>query len=154
MIATIIIDDHSLFNDGLNLILKEAGGFSVLEQIYDSRQAYHKCFALKPDLVIVDYNMPHLNRLEVVKQLKMLNYETKIVIVSMYAEKKEISLFKEVGVDGYINKTASSNDLITGLKAVISGKSIFISNNVQKAFKMCFWDLWDRLFIIPIKRKL
>lgn len=131
-IQTVIIDDHTLFNDGLSLILKESGHFKVIEQIYDSRQAFFKCFSLQPQLIMIDYNMPYLNGLEVVKQLKTLNYNTKIVIVTMYADKKEILLFKEAGVDGYINKTASSNDLIAGLKAVISGKSIFISNNVQK----------------------
>jgi DNA-binding NarL/FixJ family response regulator len=89
---TIIIDDHALFNDGMNLILKESGSFEVIEQIYDSRQAQSKCFSLKPELIIVDYNMPHLNGLEVVRQLNRLGIDTKTVIVSMYADKKEIEL--------------------------------------------------------------
>ena len=71
--TTIIIDDHTLFNDGLRLILKESKSFEVIEQIYDSRHAYHKCFTLMPGLTIVDYNMPYLNGPEVVKQLKSLN---------------------------------------------------------------------------------
>jgi chemotaxis response regulator CheB len=53
----------------LNLILKESGFFEVIEQIYDSRQAQIKCFSLKPELVIMDYNMPYINGLEVVRQL-------------------------------------------------------------------------------------
>ena len=129
---TIIIDDHSLFNDGLNLILSESGQFDVIMQVYDSRQAYHKCFSLRPELVMIDYNMPNLNGLEVVKQLNSLNYDWKIVIVSMYADKKEISLFKELGVHGYINKTTPSFELIEALKAIINGENIFISNMVGK----------------------
>jgi DNA-binding NarL/FixJ family response regulator len=129
---TIIVDDHSLFNDGLRLILKESKAFEVIEQIYDSRQAYHKCFALMPALIIVDYNMPHLNGLEVVKQLKSLQYEKKVVIVSMYADKKELSLFEAVGVDGYMTKTTPANILVTSLKKILAGEKVFVTNNFNK----------------------
>ena len=132
MNSTIIIDDHSLFNDGLSLILKESG-FKVIEQVYDSRQAYFKCYSLRPNLVIIDYNMPHLNGLEVVKQINSLDYGCKIVIVSMYADKKEIALFKEEGVDGYINKTTPAAELIQALNAILSGEKVFISNSIVKS---------------------
>ncbi len=127
-IQTVIIDDHTLFNDGLSLILKESGHFKVIEQIYDSRQAYFKCFSLMPQLIMIDYNMPYLNGLEVVKQLKTLKSDAKIVIVSMYAEKREIALFEEVGVDAYITKTTPSNELIAILKKVMQGEKIFESS--------------------------
>jgi DNA-binding NarL/FixJ family response regulator len=128
---TIIIDDHSLFNDGLALILKESD-FKVIEQVYDSRQAFFKCYSLRPDLVIIDYNMPNLNGLEVVKQINSLDYDCKIVIVSMYADKKEIALFKEEGVDGYINKTTPAADLIQALNAILKGEKVFITNAIEK----------------------
>jgi DNA-binding NarL/FixJ family response regulator len=127
-IQTVIIDDHTLFNDGLSLILKESGSFRVIEQIYDSRQAYFKCFSLMPQLIIIDYNMPYLNGLEVVKQLKTLESDAKIVIVSMYAEKREIALFEEIGVDAYITKTTPANELIAILKKVMQGEKIFESS--------------------------
>ena len=132
MNSTVIIDDHSLFNDGLSLILKESENFKVIEQVYDSRQAYFKCYSLRPSLVIIDYNMPHLNGLEVVKQINSLDYGCKIVIVSMYADKKEIALFKEEGVDGYINKTTPAAELIQALDAIMQGEKIFISNSIVK----------------------
>jgi len=129
---TIIIDDHTLFNDGMNLILKESGSFEVIEQIYDSRQAQSKCFSLKPELIIVDYNMPHLNGLEVVKQLNTLGSDTKIVIVSMYADKKEIEIFKKESVNAYITKTTPGTQLIESLKKVMAGEKIFESKNKVK----------------------
>jgi DNA-binding NarL/FixJ family response regulator len=128
----IIIDDHSLFNDGMSLILKESGLFEVIEQIYDSRQAQIKCFSLKPDLIIMDYNMPHLNGLEVVRQLNASGNDTKIVIVSMYADKKEIELFKKEGVNAYITKTTPGTQLIDSLKKVMEGEKLFESKNKAK----------------------
>jgi DNA-binding NarL/FixJ family response regulator len=130
---TIIIDDHSLFNDGMSLILKESGLFEVIEQIYDSRQAQSKCFSLKPELIIMDYNMPHLNGLEVVRQLNESGNEMKIVIVSMYADKKEIELFKKEGVDAYITKTTPAAQLIESLRKVMEGEKLFESKNKVKA---------------------
>lgn len=129
---TIIVDDHSLFNDGLRLILKESNDFEVIEQIYDSRQAYYKCFTLMPALILVDYNMPYLNGLEVVKQLRSLQYDKKVVIVSMYADKKEIALFEEAGVDGYMTKTTPANLLVESLQKILAGEKVYISNNFNK----------------------
>lgn len=130
---TIIIDDHLLFNDGLRLILKESKVFDVIEQVYDSRNAYHKCYTLMPTLILVDYNMPHFNGLEVVKQLRGLQYDKKVVIVSMYADKKEIALFEEAGVDGYITKTTPANILIESLQRILEGEKIYITNNFNKS---------------------
>lgn len=128
----IIIDDHSLFNDGMSLILKESGSFEVIEQIYDSRQAQTKCFSLKPDLIVMDYNMPYLDGLEVVRQLNASGNDTKIVIVSMYADKKEIELFKKEGVNAYITKTTPGTELIESLKKVMEGEKLFESKNKAK----------------------
>ncbi len=121
----IIVDDHALFNDGLNLILKESESFEVIEQIYDSRNAYHKCLKHLPDLVLVDYNMPHLNGIDVVKQLQTMQHQIKIVVISMYAERNEIVDFENLGVDGFISKTTFGADLIQKLDSIMTGKRYF-----------------------------
>lgn len=121
---TIIVDDHHLFNDGLSLILKESGVFQVIGQVYDSRQALHTCQVLMPDLVLVDYNMPQLNGLEVVAQLKSLLPKPRIVIISMYAQKREISRFAAAQVDGYLTKTTPAAELILSLQKIMAGDRI------------------------------
>jgi DNA-binding NarL/FixJ family response regulator len=80
---------------------------------------------LRPQLILIDYNMPYLNGLDVVKQLKTLNLNAKIVIVSMYADKREMALFKEEGVDAFISKTTPAFKLINTLKSVMQGEKIF-----------------------------
>jgi DNA-binding NarL/FixJ family response regulator len=132
MIKTIIIDDHALFNDGLSLILKESGKFDVIEQVYDSRQAYHKCYSFMPELVIIDYNMPYLSGLEVVKSLKTLPGFRKLVIVSMYADRKETTKFEEVGIDGYLTKTTPARELIASLIKIMSGEKLIVSEIEKK----------------------
>lgn len=124
-IKCIIVDDHQLFNDGLSLILKESKKFEISEQIYDSRQAYFKCIQKTVDLVLVDYNMPNLNGIEVVKQLKTLPYSPKIVIISMYADQREIEQFEKLGANGYFTKTTPANVLLGKLLEIVDGASYF-----------------------------
>jgi len=132
MIRTIIIDDHRLFNDGLASIFKDYENFKIIGQIYDSRQAIHQCIALRPDLIIVDYNMPYLNGLEIVKQIKSIDKSCKIVIISMYSDRKEISLFMKEGVNGYINKTTGATTVIAALQKIMEGEPIIIGKDEQE----------------------
>ncbi|ODS86187.1 MAG: hypothetical protein ABS46_01400 [Cytophagaceae bacterium SCN 52-12] len=128
----IIVDDHALFNDGLARILSESPDFEVIKQVYDSRHALFHCQELHPDLVLVDYNMPGLDGLEVVKQLRALGGDFKIVVISMYADKKEIQRFITTGVDGYLTKTTHARELTQDLVLVMKGKRVFSPDVVSK----------------------
>ena len=104
----LVIDDHQLFNDGLALLLKESGKFDVLEQVTDSRLTYTKCLEKRPELLIIDYNMPFLNGVEVIEQLKTLPFSLRVVGGSMYSDQREIWQFERLGIDGYFPKTIST----------------------------------------------
>lgn len=121
---TILIDDHQLFNDGLRLILSHSPQFEVVGQVFESRRAYDTCARLQPDLVLVDYNMPHTNGEAVVAQLRQLPNPCRIVIISMYAEKKEIARFKALHVDGFMAKTVPAERLVALLDRVMQGEQI------------------------------
>ena len=123
-IRTILIDDHRLFNDGLSLVLRESPDFVVVEQVYDSREAFATCFKHAPDLILVDFNMPYLDGLAVVKQLQQLSVPCKVVVISMYAEKREIARFDALNIAGYIAKTVAADRLLTLLKQVMQGQRV------------------------------
>lgn len=128
---TILIDDHRLFNDGLSLVLRESTDFVVVEQVYDSRLALDACARLRPDLVLVDVNMPHYDGLTVVKQLKRLPISAKIVVISMYAEQQEIARFNALHINGYIAKTVAADRLLTLLRLVMQGQQIIETDAVD-----------------------
>ncbi|PAC28670.1 response regulator transcription factor [Flectobacillus sp. BAB-3569] len=121
----VIVDDHSLFNDGLSLILKESGKYEILAQIYDSRKAYNLCNTLLPELILVDYNMPFLDGLSLVKQLRTLVHRSKIVVISMYADRREIEAFKAFEIEGYLSKTSPSAEILMSLDKIMTGESVF-----------------------------
>lgn len=120
-----IIDDHALFNDGLAHIISQSTSFQVVKQVYESKNALHSYQMCLPDLILVDYNMPEIDGLEVVRQLKALNSSCKMVVISMYADKREIQRFIAAGVNGYITKTIPYQQLIEALQMVMLGKNVF-----------------------------
>lgn len=138
----VIVDDHSLFNDGLSLILKESGKYEILAQIYDSRKAYNECNTLLPELILVDYNMPFLDGLSLVKQLRTLVHRSKIVVISMYADRREIEAFKAFEIEGYLSKTSPSAEILLSLEKIIKGENVFQVKQEQKtSFEKDFFSL-------------
>lgn len=130
-IRTILIDDHRLFNDGLSLVLRESPDFVVVDQVYDSREAFAACLRHTPDLVLVDFNMPHLDGLAVVGQLRQLPAACKVVVISMYAEKREIARFNALDIAGYIAKTVAADRLLTLLRQVMQGQRVIETDMPQ-----------------------
>jgi DNA-binding NarL/FixJ family response regulator len=124
-IRIIIIDDHRLFNDGLNEMLKSQPGMDVLAQAYDSREAEHLVFSLKPDVVLVDFNMPHINGIELTQLLVKQNSDVKVLILSMYHEDMYIQRFKKSGSKGYLFKTAAVEDVVSAIRGIHEGGTHF-----------------------------
>jgi DNA-binding NarL/FixJ family response regulator len=125
IINVMIIDDHRMFNDGLNAMLASEPAISVLAQVYDSREAKEKVSQLDPQVVLMDFNMPHLNGIELTKLLLGERPDLKILILSMYNEERVIDSFKNIGARGYLFKTASAKELVATAQKVCAGEYCF-----------------------------
>jgi DNA-binding NarL/FixJ family response regulator len=134
MIRTTIIDDHKLFSEGLSRILIDSGKFEVIDQIADSRMAFEHCLHFQPELVLMDYNMPHLNGYQLTEALKNLPYKPCIVVLSMYADSTEIDLFLKQGVQGYISKTTGAKVLLEDLQKAYNGQIVVSQEMSDEAF--------------------
>jgi DNA-binding NarL/FixJ family response regulator len=121
IIKIIIIDDQSLFNDGLNALLGTHHGIEIVGQVYDSRLAVALIEELKPALVVLDFN-----GLELAKTLKSKYSNLKILVLSMHDDNKQIMAFKKLQVDGYLNKSALIEEVADSIKAIVlENKKIF-----------------------------
>jgi len=125
IINVLIIDDHRMFNDGLNAMLVSEPGISVLAQVYDSREAKEMVNQLDPQVVLMDFNMPHLNGIELTKLLLNERPDLKILILSMYNEERVVDSFKNIGARGYLFKTASARELVATAQKVCAGEYCF-----------------------------
>jgi DNA-binding NarL/FixJ family response regulator len=139
VIKVIIIDDHRMFNDGLNAMLEPEGDIKVLAQVYDAREARAKIKKLNPDVVLMDFNMPHVDGMDLTRLVMSERPGTKILILSMYDEERHIESFREIGAQGYIFKTASAEELMSAIRKIYGGENHFpevssASNHSNDAF--------------------
>lgn len=124
-ITLLIVDDHRMFNDALKTMLEPEPGITVLGQVYDSREAPMKIAAYHPDVILMDYHMPHLNGIELTKLLLDKTPDLKVLFLSMYNEERLIESFKAIGARGYLFKTASADEVIKATRQVYAGEFYF-----------------------------
>jgi DNA-binding NarL/FixJ family response regulator len=121
----IIADDHSLFRQGLKLILMELNDIEVIADVPNGKELVEIAGILDPDLVIMDINMPFLNGIEASKILARDHPEIKILVVSMYGDEQYYNSVIENGVKGFILKDADNSELKTAVRDILNGKTYF-----------------------------
>jgi DNA-binding NarL/FixJ family response regulator len=121
----IIADDHSLFRQGLKLILSELNDIDVIADVPNGKDLVEIAGILGPDLVIMDINMPFLNGIEASKILAKDHPEIKILVVSMYGDEQYYNSVIENGVKGFILKDADNSELKTAVRDILNGKTYF-----------------------------
>lgn len=125
VINVLIVDDHRAFSDSLNDMLESDAGISVLAQVHDSREAKEQIATHHPDVVLMDYNMPHLNGLELTRLLLGERPDLKVLFISLYNEERLIESFKSAGARGYVFKTASADEVLRATRTVHTGEYYF-----------------------------
>lgn len=121
----LIGDDHTLFRHGLRKILEDRRDWEVVAEAGDGRQAIQQAVAERPDVVLLDVGMPLLNGIEAARQILRRLPEVRVLILSMHAEEAYVVQALQAGARGYLLKDSAATDLISGISAVITGKSYF-----------------------------
>jgi DNA-binding NarL/FixJ family response regulator len=121
----IIADDHSLFRQGLKLILMELEDIEVVADVPNGKELIEIAGILVPDLVIMDINMPYLNGIEASRILAKDHPEIKMLVVSMYGDEQYYNSVIENGVKGFILKDADNSELKNAVRDILNGKTYF-----------------------------
>lgn len=132
-IRALIVDDHKLFNDGLKAMLAQERTIEVVGQVYQSRDTPHAVAAYVPDVLLMDFNMPGLNGLDITRQLLRSLPTLKILILSMYSEQRYIDDFRKAGAKGYLLKTVDIDELVTAIQTIHAGNDWFNVKQTQQA---------------------
>src|SRR3990172_8519468 len=120
-ISIFLADDHLMVRDGLSSIIAKSEDYVVIGEAGDGRNARESIDRLKPDVAVLDIAMPVMTRIEVARQLKKYNQDTKVIILSQYDDDEYIKELLLIGVDGYILKENASDELIKALEEVVKG---------------------------------
>jgi len=131
--SLMIADDHSLYVDTLRIALMQQTSFPVriIGTANNGEDLLLKLQSLKPDVLLLDLNMPIMNGLEVVPILREDYPEIKVIIVTKYSDPKFVrECLQQHKVSGYVLKTSDFQELLDALKNVSAGR-VHISNNLQ-----------------------
>jgi DNA-binding NarL/FixJ family response regulator len=129
--VVIIVDDHKLFREGIELLLNQFDFISEIHHACNGKSYLELVKKVKPNLVLMDINMPEMNGIEATKNSKEKYPEIKIIALTMHEKFDYYAQMTEAGVDGFITKDTNSNELKLALKTVLQNESYF-SQSVLK----------------------
>jgi DNA-binding NarL/FixJ family response regulator len=130
-ISVYIADDHAVVRDGLKVLLDEQADIEVLGGAADGREAVRQVVEVKPDVVLMDINMPELNGIEATHQIMDDCPATRVVILSMYATREHIFRALQAGARGYLLKESAGIEVVQAVREVMSGRR-YLSEKISE----------------------
>lgn len=122
-VEIMIADDHSMIREGLKTLLELDGEIQVIEEAVDGKDCLEKLEKVKPEVLLLDINMPNVNGLEVLRSLKESNSEVKSVVLTVHNEIEYLMQAIDLGTDGYVLKDSDSAELKKAIFAVLDGET-------------------------------
>ena len=126
----LLVDDHPLIRKGIALTLEEDLSFEVCSQLSDAEQALSQINTINPDAAVVDVSLPGMNGIELVKHLRNMKPDLKILIVSRHDEELYAERAIRAGANGYIMKQEAGDVLVKGLHKIFNG-GVYVSEAVS-----------------------
>ena len=124
MIKVLLADDHTLVREGIRgLIEAKMPHVQVVGGAASGEEALQLCRELKPDLLLLDISMPGLGGLEVLAELKNIDPQLKVIIISQHTDRAYVMRALKLGAKGYLAKRAMAGELVAGIQAVLEGRT-------------------------------
>jgi DNA-binding NarL/FixJ family response regulator len=128
----LLADDHTIVRQGLKLILAAQPDFEVVGEAANGREAAELAEKLRPDIVLMDVQMPELNGIEATRRMVTANSRVKVLVLSMHKEALYVREVLKAGARGYILKDAIDTELLSAMRSVARGDG-YISPAVSGA---------------------
>jgi len=120
-IKVLIVDDHPLFRSGLRQVIVADPRFELAGEAADGGAALKFILERKPDVAVLDVNLPGLSGLEIARQLQVKKNPTRLIILTMHKEEEMINHALDSGVGGFVLKENAVEDILDAIAAVAEG---------------------------------
>ena len=120
----IVVDAHDIPRVGLRGVLAGQPEFEVVTEATDGHQAVALCRRLRPDLTLMEIDLPGLDGISAARAIRRDGPDTRVVIITARDDPASLRLAVEAGVAAYLRKTASEADILTTLRRVLAGELI------------------------------
>lgn len=127
-IRVLLADDHRLFRQGLRQICELKGGFEVVAEAENGRQAVELALHHRPDVILMDIQMPLLDGVQAARQIMAQTPSARIIILTMYWQDNYVFEAVKAGARGYLLKDADWQDVVAAIQAVHRGDAIINPN--------------------------
>jgi DNA-binding NarL/FixJ family response regulator len=124
-LAVFIVDDHSLFRNGLKILLTTSGQFNVIGEAENGQEFLTLIDQLEPDIVLMDIDMPIMDGITATREALKKKPDLKVITLSMYGEEEYYYKMIEAGVKGFLLKNSDINEVKNALITVSKGGKYF-----------------------------
>lgn len=122
VVKILIADDERLFRDGLRALIQQEDDMDVVGEAENGREAIELAREVKPDLIVMDINMPDLNGIDATRTICAELPDTKLIALSIHSTQKFVSGMIKAGASGYIIKHCAFKELAKAIREVSSGR--------------------------------
>lgn len=122
-IKVMLADDHILMREGIRQLLEFDGSIEVIEEASNGEECLMKLMNSKPEVLLLDINMPKKTGIEVLEEIKKKKLNVKVLILTVHNEVEYLIKAVDIGADGYILKDSESAELKKAIHAVMNGES-------------------------------
>jgi DNA-binding NarL/FixJ family response regulator len=127
-VKVLVVDDHQLLRIGVRDAIGRNSRFKIVGEAADGKAALELMASLKPDIVITDIDMPRLNGLETIREIRKLAFEVKVIILTMYNEEDMFNAAMDLGVKAYVLKENAATDIVAALEKVNRGETFLTAS--------------------------
>ena len=156
-IRILIVDDHTLFREGVRAILKAVSDFEIVGEASTGLEAIEMVSTLKPNIILMDIQMPDMNGVEATQQILETHPEIGIIILTMLEDDDSLFSALRVGARGYVLKGADKVEMVRSIRSVANGEALFgpaiairltkfFNNPEGRAERSAFPELTEREF--------
>lgn len=126
----LIVDDHPIVRQGLAQLIKQEADLSVCGEAEEAHKAFEAVAALKPDMIIVDISLKHIDGIELIKRVRVQDEALPILVLSMHDESLYAERALRAGARGYIMKQEANEQVVMAIRQVLSG-GIYLSDKMR-----------------------
>ncbi|MEN6308599.1 MAG: response regulator transcription factor [Anaerohalosphaeraceae bacterium] len=136
-VRVLVADDNEIMREGICALLRKCDGIEVVGQAVDGRMAVAMASKMRPDLMIIDVEMPNLNGIEATRQMIGLQPNLKVMALSAHAEGDLVAKMIKAGARGYMHKASAFSELKEGIRMMLEGETFLCSRISEVSFSNC-----------------
>ncbi len=124
-IKLLLVDDHALVRSGVRSLLSQSSAIGQIKEASNGQEAVKIASDFKPDVIVMDYEMPNFNGIYATREIVNSDPDAKIIMVSAYLSRNHIIEGVQAGIRGFLPKEAKTSELVEAIEALTAGEIWF-----------------------------